>query len=113
MDMEQVKQYCLSLENAILDTPFDFETEVIRHKVNRKIFVLFLTYQREKVINLKCEPNEAEFLRSVYSGVIPGFHMNKTHWNSVFIDKDVTDDEIKSMINHSYKLTKPKNKKRI
>lgn len=112
MTIEQVKNYCLSLENTFLDTPFDFETVVIRHKDNNKIFVLFCSPNERPSINLKCEPSEAEFLRSVYKDVIPGYHMNKTHWNTVYLDGDVPEKEIKSMIDSSYDLTKPKRKKK-
>ena len=78
MNKKRVKSYCLSLENTFLDTPFDFEIEIIRHKENNKIFVLFLIYQGKEVLNLKCEPSKAEFLRSVYKSVIAGYYMNKT-----------------------------------
>lgn len=111
MTIGEVRNYCLSLKNTFLDTPFDFKTEVIRHKENKKIFILFCSPDERSSINLKCEPGEAEFLRSVYKEVIPGYHMNKTHWNTVYLDGDIPDEEIKSMINMSYELTNLKYKK--
>jgi predicted DNA-binding protein (MmcQ/YjbR family) len=62
-------------------------------------------------LNLKCNPMEADFMRQVYSGVIPGYHMNKTHWNTVIIGSDVPREEIIRMIRHSYELTMPKARK--
>ena len=112
MNKEQVKTYCLSLENSYLDTPFDFKTEVIRHRGNNKMFVLFCSPDERPSINLKCDPLEAQFLRSVYEEVIPGYHMNKTHWNTVYLDGDIPEEEVKSMIKSSYTLTKPKCKRK-
>lgn len=90
MNKNQIKSYCLSLENMFLDTPFDFETEGIHHKGNNKIFALFLIYQGKEILNLKCEPSEDEFLRSVYKDVIAGYHWKKTHWNTIYLDDDVS-----------------------
>ena len=111
MKTDDVKKYCESLENAVSDTPFDFETVVFRHKENRKIFIFFCSPDERPAINLKCEPIQADFFRGVYEGVIPGYHMNKTHWNTVYLDSDVPENEVISMINHSFELTKPKRKK--
>ncbi|MCL1917479.1 MAG: MmcQ/YjbR family DNA-binding protein [Peptococcaceae bacterium] len=62
----------------------------------------------ELYLNLKCDPLEADFLRSVYESIIPGWHMNKLHWNTVVIGGDVPDEEIQRMIMNSYDLIKPK-----
>jgi predicted DNA-binding protein (MmcQ/YjbR family) len=59
-------------------------------------------------LNIKCDPFKADFLRQAYTDVTPGYHMNKTHWNTVNIGGDVSDDNIKDMIEHSYNLIKPK-----
>jgi predicted DNA-binding protein (MmcQ/YjbR family) len=97
------------------DYPFDEvadenATAVLRHKANRKSFALIMRHQGRLYLNLKCEPMEAEFLRRVYSGVLPGYHMNKTHWNTIVIGGDVPRDEMVRMIRCSYELTKPKTK---
>jgi predicted DNA-binding protein (MmcQ/YjbR family) len=62
-------------------------------------------------INLKCDPIEADFLRSAFADVKPGWHMNKIHWNTVYTVGDVPDEELRRMIEHSYDLIKPKIKK--
>ena len=75
----------------------------------------------ELYLNLKCDPFEADFLRSVYKSVIPGYHMNKTNWNTITMGSDyanvcvcdVPEDEIHRMIEQSYDLIKPKAKKRL
>jgi predicted DNA-binding protein (MmcQ/YjbR family) len=63
-------------------------------------------------LNLKCDPLEADFLRQAFEGVIPGWHMNKEHWNSVIIGTDVPEEEIKRQIGNSYDMIKPKVRKR-
>jgi predicted DNA-binding protein (MmcQ/YjbR family) len=63
-------------------------------------------------INLKCDPLEADFLRSAFESVEPAYHMNKAHWNGVVIGGDVSDDELKRQIEHSYDLIKPKTLKK-
>ena len=70
-------------------------------------------YEREGEIwmNLKCMPMQADFLRSVYKSVIPGFHSNKKHWNTDILNGDVPNDKIIDMNKHSFELTKTKNKK--
>ncbi|MBR9805108.1 MmcQ/YjbR family DNA-binding protein [bacterium] len=55
-------------------------------------------------INLKCDPHEAQMLRDVFSAVVPGYHMNKTHWNTVVLDGSVPDGELLRMMDHSYAL---------
>ena len=59
-------------------------------------------------VNLKCDPFEADFLRQAFEDVTPGWHMNKTHWNTVTLGGDVPEDELKRMIEQSYDLIKPK-----
>jgi predicted DNA-binding protein (MmcQ/YjbR family) len=64
-------------------------------------------------INLKCDPIQADLLRSIFESVTPGWHMNKEHWNTVYIDGgDVPEQELFDMINNSYDLIKPKIRKR-
>lgn len=112
LSKEDVIAYCLSLPAVYEDYPFDEVTAVMRHKGNKKSFALIIFAHGKQHINLKCEPDRAEFLRRIYAGVTAGYHMNKMHWNSVFADSDVPEEEIKSMIDHSYMLTRPKLKKR-
>ena len=117
IDFENIKQslidFCLTLSGTYEDYPFDDVIDenactVMRHRQNKKSFALIMRHSDELYLNLKCDPLEADFLRSVYKSVIPGWHMNKTHWNTVIMGGDVPDDEIQRMIESSYDLTKPK-----
>ena len=116
MTQRQLIDYCLTLPDAYEDYPFDKVKDenacaVIRHRHNKKIFALVMRHGDELYLNLKCNPQEADFLRSVYKSVIAGWHMNKRHWNTVIMGGDVPLDEMKRMIEASYDLTKPKIKK--
>lgn len=108
MTKSEVIGYALTLSGAAADSPFGNDTEsvVLRHSDSGKWFGLIMLVGENYLLNLKCEPMNADFLRSVYKGVIPAYHMNKTHWNSVILGSDVPDDEIKRMIDESFYLTK-------
>lgn len=105
--------YCLTYPDAYEDYPFDESADapgawtVMRHRLNQKGFAFI--YEREGLcVNLKCEPDRADFLRKVYTGVTPAYHMNKEHWNTVRPAGDVPGDDLRDMIEHSYRLTMPK-----
>jgi predicted DNA-binding protein (MmcQ/YjbR family) len=113
MTRQDLIDFCLTLHAVYEDYPFDSvkdgtEWAVMRHKKNKKSFALIYVRNEKLCVNLKCEPNEADFLRGIFRDVIPAYHMNKTHWNTVYIGGDVPDDEVKNMILHSYNLTAPK-----
>ena len=113
----EIIEYCLTFPAAYEDYPFaelpgDGETTVMRHRTNKKSFAMILNHDGKLYLNLKCEPLEADFLRQAFEGAIPGWHMNKEHWNSVIVGSDVPDDEIKRQIGMSYDLIKPKVRKR-
>lgn len=110
MTKRELCDYCLTYPGSYEDYPFpdDIEWALIRHSGNKKTFACIYEKDNRLMVNLKCEPMEADFLRSVYKDVIPGYHMNKTHWNSVFPDGDVPEQELYAMITRSYELTKPK-----
>jgi predicted DNA-binding protein (MmcQ/YjbR family) len=115
---QQLIEYCLTFPLAFEDYPFDevvndYATTVMRHKANKKSFALIMRHNGALYLNLKCDPLEADFLRQAFEGVIPGYHMNKTHWNTIVIDSDVPDEEIKRQIERSYDLIKPKIKNRL
>ena len=101
MNIEEVRSYCLSFKGAIESFPFDDTTLVV--KVGGKIFVLF-NLEGERSINLKCDPDRAIELRESYPAVVPGYHMNKKHWNTVYLDGSLHDDLICKMIGDSYQL---------
>lgn len=101
MNIEEFREYCLLKKQVEECLPFDDKTLVF--KVCNKIFAL-TSLEGEFKINLKCEPERAIELREEYSSVIPGFHMNKKHWNTVLMDTDISDAKIKEWIDMSYDL---------
>lgn len=100
--LDDLREYCASKPGAVEDFPFDEVTLVV--KVRSKIFALMGTDQNPDTpsINLKCEPALAEMLRETYPAVVPGYHMNKRHWNTVTVDGSIPEPEIHEMIDHSY-----------
>ncbi len=99
MDIESLRNYCISKKNVTESFPFDDETLVF--KVEGKIFAL-VNLEGDLSINLKCDPELALELRERYSAVIPGYHMNKKYWNTILIDGTIPDREVFSWIDHSY-----------
>lgn len=96
-------EYCLSKKGAEKD--FNVEWEATRYFVGGKIFALQGKDKAKKeIINLKCEPAFGQVLRSQYPDIVPGYHMNKEHWNSVYSEGHVPDDILKQMIDMSYSL---------
>jgi len=82
---------------------FPFDTSTLVFKVMGKIFTLTNVDNFDKV-NLKCDPELAIQLREKYQGVSPGYHMNKKHWNTVCVNKDINDIQLKTWIDYSYTL---------
>ena len=107
MDIESLRDYCISRKGATESFPFGEDTLVF--KANDKIFAL-VNLDGELSINLKCDPVLALELRERYTAVTPGYHMNKKHWNTVMLDGSVPDKEVFSWIDHSYDLIEGKHK---
>ena len=107
MTKDEFLEYCLTIGGAEADQPFDedFESWVVRHGDSRKWFALLMLHDGQWIVNLKCDPQEADFLRSVYKGVTAAYHMNKVHWNTVYLDSDVPREEIERMTMNSFALT--------
>lgn len=101
MNIEVLREYCISKRNVTESFPFGDDTLVF--KTDGRIFAL-VNLEGELSINLKCDPVLAIELRERYSSIIPGYHMNKKHWNTVFLDGSVPDKEVFSWIDHSYDL---------
>jgi predicted DNA-binding protein (MmcQ/YjbR family) len=101
MDIESLRAYCISKKNASESFPFGDDTLVF--KTDGKIFAL-VNLNGDLSINLKCEPSYAIELRERYASVIPGYHMNKRHWNTILIDGSIPENEILKWIDHSYDL---------
>ncbi|WP_397301634.1 MmcQ/YjbR family DNA-binding protein [Nonlabens ulvanivorans] len=106
MHIDELRDYCMSKKAVTEEFPFDESTLVF--KVMGKMFCLtgLDRWERgEPAINLKCNPEKAIELREEYDGtVIGGYHSNKKHWNTIFIDKAMEASELKKWINHSYEL---------
>ena len=105
MNIETYFEYCLSKKGVTEHFPFDQDTLVF--KVGGKMFALSSMKAWENgnpSLNLKCDPDRAEELRAQYDDIEPGFHMSKTHWNTVKINRAVTDTFLKELIDHSYEL---------
>ena len=101
---------CLSFGGVIEDYPFDGgnrEWTAMRHEKNQKIFALITERLGNVWINVKQDPEKSVFLRQMFPSVIPAFHMNKTHWNSVILDGSIPREDICRMVAESYELTKP------
>ena len=101
MNIEELRDYCLSLAGVTEDFPFDESTVVF--KVAGKMFCL-ANLESKLSVNLKNEPERNAELREEYQAVKPGYHMSKVHWNTVEIDGSIPDDLIKNLIDESYDL---------
>jgi predicted DNA-binding protein (MmcQ/YjbR family) len=101
MDIEAIRAYCLSRKGTDEGFPFGDTTLVI--KVGGKIFIL-INLDGDPSMNLKCDPDRAIGLREENPAIIPGYHMNKKHWNTVILDGSLPKKLILEMIDHSYDL---------
>ena len=101
MNRNEIIQYCFSKPAVWDDLPFDDKTLVM--KIGDKMFILFGTEEPLR-INLKSDPIISTVLRKKYKSMLPGYHMNKKHWNTVIIDGSIPDDVICKMIDNSYNL---------
>lgn len=101
MNIESVREYCLNRKGVTESFPFDETTLVF--KVIGKIFAL-VNLDGDPSINLKCDPEKAVLLREQYESVIPGYHMNKKHWNTIRLDSMLPEHLIREWIDDSYRL---------
>lgn len=102
MDIEQLRDYCLTKPEA--EECFPFGPETLVYKVNGKIFLLASIDKQPLQFNVKCDPEKAIDLREQYSSVMPGYHMNKKLWNTVIIDGTLSSDLLKEFVDDSYTL---------
>jgi predicted DNA-binding protein (MmcQ/YjbR family) len=102
MDAQQLRERCLAFAGAEETFPFGPENSVF--KVEGKVFALSRLSRRPLRVSLKCEPALAERLREAHAAVIPGYHLNKRHWNTVIIDGSLPDRLIGDMVEDSYDL---------
>lgn len=121
MTFQQARDYCLCQPEAYEDYPFG--PDVCVYKVANKMFATLSgskpavghqdnsgnhktlrLHHTDLQMNLKCDPDQAAALRDLFAGVVSGYHMNKRHWNTVYLQADVPDGEVQRMIEHSYRL---------
>ncbi len=102
MNYQDTKTYLLSKPEAIEDYPFYPDIPVF--KVKGKMYATLAIDDGVARMNLKCDPDQAMTLRFFFDGVNPGYHMNKKHWNTITLESDVPDYDIRQMIDHSYAL---------
>ena len=107
MTCEEFLEFCRNIPGASVDQPFDgdFDTYAARHTLSRKWFALVMLHEGRHIVNLKCDPQEADLLRKLFKGVVPAYHMNKTHWNTIILNSDLPDEEIERMTMNSFALT--------
>lgn len=110
MKKDKVKKYFLSCPESYEDFPFGAEITIF--KVKDKWFGLLTEREGSLQINLKCDPDEALILRDLFKSVVPGYHMNKKHWNTIILDGTIPEKEIEAMIYSSYVLIVDKLKKK-
>ncbi len=102
MDIEILRNYCLSFDDVTEEFPFGNDTLVF--KVSGKIFLLAGLNNIPLQFNIKCNPEKAIELRESYDSILPGYHMNKKHWNTVIVEGTIPPHLIKEMIRDSYIL---------
>lgn len=102
MDIDELRAYCTDRPASSESYPFGPGALVM--KVAGKIFAIVADEADPLAVSLKCDPEEAPLLRSSYAAVVPGYHLNKRHWNTVTLDGTVSDDLIRGWIDDSYDL---------
>ncbi len=102
MNYARTKAYLLEKPEAIEDYPFG--AALLVPKIKGKMFAVLWEDANGAAVNLKCDPEHALELRSIFTAVKPGYHMNKKHWNTVLLDGSIPDGEIQRMVDHSYAL---------
>ena len=102
MNFDGARAYLLQRPEAVEDFPFGPDAYV--YKIRGRMFALLVEDDDGARMNLKCDPDEALFLRDTFAAVIPGYHMNKTHWNTVILDGSIPRGEIERMVDRSYGL---------
>jgi predicted DNA-binding protein (MmcQ/YjbR family) len=102
MNIEQLRDYCLSKKAVEETLPFGPDTLV--YKVAGKVFLLTGLDEEQLRFNVKCDPDRAIELREEFSCVLPGYHMNKKNWNTIVVDGSVSTKQLKEWIDHSYNL---------
>ena len=102
MDIEKLREYCLA--KPFTTESFCFDETTLVFKVMNKMFAIIGLGSEDPFVHLKCDPDKAIELREQYEEIRPGWHMNKQHWNSVYIEHSLSDQMIQKLIDESYDL---------
>lgn len=107
MDRKEVINFCLKLPDTYEDYPFpdDNDSVTMKHKKNKKWFALIMNVNGKEYLNIKTNPEYSELLRKTYSYIIPAYHMNKEHWNTIILGDECDSKLIKELLELSYELT--------
>ena len=108
MEKGEVIKYCWTLSNVYEDYPFpdDRFSVTMKHKENNKWFALIMRVKGQLYLNVKTNPEYSDLLRNTYSYIIPAYHMNKEHWNTIILSEKVDENMVKELIKQSYESTK-------
>ncbi len=110
MNHKTVEDYILNLPGAVLDYPFGEGVAVYKVSnpekpaTDAKMFALISEDKQPISLSLKCDPQLSEILREKYVTVMPGYHLNKKHWNTVILSGEMPWEEVQALIRHSYQL---------
>ncbi len=103
MTQKQIQVYCLKKKGVAFD--YKEEWQATRGQIENKMFIMLGGDQSGKpIVSLKCDPLLAEAYRKEYDGVVPGYYLNKMHWNSIYMDSAVPNEKLMEMIDLSYEL---------
>lgn len=101
MDLSALQSYLLAKPDTREDTPFG--PDALVYKVRHKLFAILIPGKPAR-LNLKCDPQQALILREQYPAIIPGYHMNKRHWNTLILDGSLPPGLAEHLIDHSFAL---------
>jgi len=101
MNIEELREYCITKKGVTESFPFDEVTLVF--KVGGKMFAL-TNLDGEPTVNLKCDPERAIDLREQHASIVPGYHMSKVHWNTIYLNGDLPENLLKELVDLSYGL---------
>ncbi|MFC8125265.1 MmcQ/YjbR family DNA-binding protein [Streptomyces sp. NPDC057302] len=102
MNPQELRAFCLSFNDVVEEFPFGPEASVF--KVAGKMFALSSLDAKPLTVNLKCDPDMAVQLRGAHPEIVPGWHMNKRHWNTVTVDAKLPDQQVRELVEDSYDL---------
>ena len=108
MNKEEIIKYCLTLKDRYIVCQFsdDFDSGSMKDSNNIMWFALLMNVYEILYLNVKTIPSYSDILRNTYDYIIPAYHMNKEHWNTIIVDGNVDETLVKELIEQSYQLTK-------